>query len=100
MSIFDTSLPHLDPDPHKPLIIKPPLAQLDYYQTFDRAGNKVFAEPASISGLLVGGFQSSTNLDSGILIDRIHPLEKECFDLLNWAINNSNGGGVQIIYYL
>jgi hypothetical protein len=97
MSIWDTTLPHLNPDPNKPNTIKEPLAQLDYYQTYDRAGNKIHCDPILFSGVLIGGFKESHNLDSGILVDRIHPVKKQCFDLLAWAIENS-GGGVQLIY--
>jgi hypothetical protein len=96
MSIWDTILPHLDPDDNKPTELKQPLAQLDYYQTFDRAGNKAHCDPITVNGVLVGGFEQSTKLTSAVLIDRIHPVKKECFDLLMWAVNNS-GGGVQII---
>jgi hypothetical protein len=98
MSIWNTALPFLDPDSNKPAVIKPPLAQLDYYQTYDRAGNKAHCEPINVSGALVGGFAESYKLDSGILVDRIHPVKKECFDLLSWAIDNS-GGGVQVLFY-
>jgi hypothetical protein len=96
MNIWDTKLPHLSPDPNKPIILKPPLAQLDYYQTFDRAGNKSHCDPITVAGALVGGFPRSIDLTSGVLVDRIHPIKKECFDLLTWAADNS-GGGVQII---
>ena len=97
MSIWDTTLPYLNPDPHKPTTIVPPLAQLDYYQTYDRAGNKSHCDPTTIGGVTVGGFVESYNLDSGILVDRIHPTMKVYFDLLTWAISNS-GGGIQVIY--
>jgi hypothetical protein len=96
MNIWDTALPHLNPDINKPVIIKPPLAQLDYYQTYDRAGNKIHCDPVPIDGVLVGGFVESYNLDSAVLVDRLHPIKKECFDLLSWAVGNS-GGGIQII---
>jgi hypothetical protein len=99
MSIWDTTLPHLNPDLNKPPTIKPPLAQLDYYQTYDRAGNKAHCEPFTEKGVLIGGFQSSPALDSAILVDRLHPYKKTNFDLLTWAVNNS-GGGDQIVYYL
>jgi hypothetical protein len=95
MSIWNTNLPHLNPDETKP-IIKPALAQVDYYQTYDRAGNKMHCDPIPFDGLLVGGFSESYNLDSALLVDRLHPVRKECFDLLSWAISNS-GGGIQII---
>jgi hypothetical protein len=96
MSIWDTQLPHLNPDVNKSAIVKPPLAQLDYYQTYDRAGNKTHCDPITIDGVLVGGFTESHNLDSAVLVDRIHPIKKQCFDLLTWAVNNS-GGGIQVI---
>jgi hypothetical protein len=95
MSIWDTQLPYLVIDANKPEI-KPPLAQVDYYQTYDRAGNKMYCDPVQSDGLLVGGFSESYNLDSAILVDRLHPVKKECFDLLSWAISNS-GGGIQIV---
>jgi hypothetical protein len=98
MSIWDTLLPYLNPDNNKPVVIKPPLAQLDYYQTYDRAGNKAHCDPVIISGVMVGGFKQFPALDSGILVDRLHPVAKQHFDLLNWAADNS-GGGVQAIYY-
>lgn len=97
MAIFDTVLPHLDPDENKPSVIKAPLAQLDYYQTYDRAGNKLACEPIAVNGVLVGGVAESKALSSAILVDRIHPVKKECFDLLSWAADNS-GGGSQVIY--
>jgi hypothetical protein len=98
MSIWDTNLAHLQPDHNKPEIIKPPLAQVDYYQTFDRAGNKIHCDPTNFNDVVIGGFRQSTGLDSPILVDRIHPQKKDCFDLLTWAADNS-GGGVQIISY-
>lgn len=98
MSIWNTNLPHLNPDENKPTVTKPPLAQLDYYQTFDRAGNKAHCDPVNMLGVTLGGFKSSTKLDSGILVDRLHPVKKQCFDLLSWAIDNS-GGGIQVVYY-
>jgi hypothetical protein len=96
MSIWDTTLLHLNPDPNKP-VIKPALAQVDYYQTFDRAGNKSHCEPITLNGGLVGGFEESYDLNSAVLVDRIHPIQKQCFDLLTWAIENSGEGGIQII---
>jgi hypothetical protein len=99
MSIWDTTLPHQNPDRFKPVIIKPGLAQLDYYQTYDRAGNKSYCDPITLSGVIVGGFVESYNLDSGVLVDRMHPANRNHFDLLTWAINNS-GGGEQIIHQI
>lgn len=99
MNIWDNTLPHLTPDSNKPAIIKPPLAQVDYYQTYDRAGNKIHCDPITVNSVLVGGFTESAYLSSAVLVDRIHPVEKQCFDLLAWAIDNS-GGGIQAIYYL
>lgn len=82
---------------HEVLVLKPALSQLDYYQTYDRAGNKNHCNPITINGTLVGGFVSSTKLSTAVLVDRLHPVQKNHFDLLEWACNNS-GGGVQIIF--
>jgi hypothetical protein len=96
MSIFDTALPY--PDDDKPTTFKPPLAQVDYYQTYDRAGNKIHCDPVNMFGVSLGGFPASNGLDNAILVDRIHPEQKNHFDLLSWAADNS-GGGIQTIYY-